>query len=289
MHLGTRTVAAIAALRCLEPVRLHEVSRLCSSDVRRQPSDHWAMRPALVSGAGSACRLKFGAAREQGSRRRSVLQPKDRDVSLPRRGNQRLHLFSGVAEVARVRASVAAPGETRRIRINLRNWLPRMSPGMGPWLGSSTRIRYRESARSPPGDRGNRATRLARLPSGRSHLVEAREREFDMSYRSPPRPGRQGRRRDPGGLALVALVPLAGCSAMADSLMAADPVSSFVLLLIAVAALCIVLAALASLAARAAEGLIRLAARLFALATLLATAAVLMGALLTAGAWAATR
>ena len=76
---------------------------------------------------------------------------------------------------------------------------------------------------------------------------------------------------------------------MADSVMAADPVSSYVLLLIAVAAFCIVLTAMASAAARAAEGLIRLAARLFALATLLITAAVLTGALLTAAAWAATR
>jgi hypothetical protein len=74
---------------------------------------------------------------------------------------------------------------------------------------------------------------------------------------------------------------------MADSLMAADPVSAYVLLLISVAALCIVLTALASLAARAAEGLIRLAARLFALATMLITAALLMGALVTAAAWAA--
>jgi hypothetical protein len=85
------------------------------------------------------------------------------------------------------------------------------------------------------------------------------------------------------------MVPLAGCTVMTDSVMASDPVSAFVLMLIAVAALCIVLTAAASLAARAAEGLIRLAARLFALATLLITTAVLMGAVLTAGVWAASR
>ena len=107
-----------------------------------------------------------------------------------------------------------------------------------------------------------------------------------MSNERPPRRGRQGQ-SDPGGLALVALVPLAGCTAMTDSVMASDPVSAFVLMLMAVAALCIVLTAAASLAARAAEGLIRLAARLLALAGLLITAAVLMGAALTAAAWAA--
>jgi hypothetical protein len=84
-------------------------------------------------------------------------------------------------------------------------------------------------------------------------------------------------------------VPLAGCSALTDGIMASDPVSAFVLMLIAVAALSIVVTALASLAVRAANELLRLAARLFALAGLLITAAVLMGAVLTAAAWAATR
>lgn len=110
-----------------------------------------------------------------------------------------------------------------------------------------------------------------------------------MFNRSPPRRGRQDQ-RDPGGLALVALVLLAGCSALTDGIMASDPLSAFILMLIAVAGLCVVLTAAASLAARAAEGLIRIAARLFAVTAMLITAAVLVGAAaLTAGVWAAGR
>jgi hypothetical protein len=141
-----------------------------------------------------------------------------------------------------------------------------------------------DSARSPPARQGNRATRPARLPSGsasrRSTPAALPQKELDMLYRSPPRRRRQGR-QDPAGMALVALVPLGACSALTDSVMAADPLAAFILMLIAVAALSVVLAALATAVARAAEGLVRLAARITAFAAMLVVVAVLMGATLT--------
>jgi hypothetical protein len=175
MHLGTRTVAAIATLRCGGSACSRRSVPIASFDIVCHSSGAAASCATTADGWRRASGLKFSCTRSDPGSSRSRLLSRDRHSDRPAPMFCRLCRSSGAAEVPIGSAGSTALGEVHRRAVKAAKWLPRTLPAVGPWLVGGT-MRTRESARSPPDHRGNRARRAARLPSGpRSSSKPAKE------------------------------------------------------------------------------------------------------------------
>jgi hypothetical protein len=173
---GTRTVARIALLRWAGMTERQKVADSELSDADHQPSNDLITDRALTRDRRWPRRLKFSRAPGRPSRGRRISGSTSHASQSTSRRLRCIQRRVDDAEVHAAPSTLTCHSEAHRIQPKTSNWLPRTSTPVGPWLGGSKRTPNRESARSPPDHRGNRATRSARLPSGpRSPSKPAKE------------------------------------------------------------------------------------------------------------------
>jgi hypothetical protein len=166
MQRSTRTVARVALPRRVRITERQKVADLELDNADRQLFHLSITAWPLACDPGPRRGLKFSRARGWPTTGRRAPLPTSHQSQRTTRRLRCLHGCPDNVEVPATPATVTLHSEARRIRPKTPNCLPRTSTTVGPWLGGSKRTPIRESARSPPDHRGNRATRSARLPSG---------------------------------------------------------------------------------------------------------------------------